>query len=276
VISIRVDNQLHYVDLNEVVSRLGNDSNQANKSLTLKDFVQKINLASIVPRVESYDVRSKFDKSYWCGICEEGDFFGNRSKLFVCKSRAKLDDGFPGAQLLLTKNSDLYNIDPERYVHLLKDNLLYLVLRGYEYVSSGICLATFRLDDKANTFTKVCSEKFDLPEELVLLNSQRPILGFRSCYGNFDVLIAVECTVFSVARPSPNKNLLWIHCFMKNKIFPIGGANTNVPGLYSLNPKIELYYQYYDGNFVGLFGLDEFHSRRGNDRIYKTWRYVLA
>jgi hypothetical protein len=282
MISVRVDCQIHYVDLNEVVSKVRSSSNETKQSLTLKDFVHKINLISIVPNIGSYHVRSKFEKRYWHAFCEVKNSNGHESYVIVCKSRAKLNDGLPAAQLVLTENSDLYNMDTEGFVHLLKDKLHYLGLQDYqasEYVrhfSHSICLAIFRLDDKANKFIKVCSEKFVLPREVVQLNPRRPILYREYCRSHFDGLIPIKSRVFSVFRPESYKNLLWIHCFMKNKILPIGGANTNVPGLYSLNQMTKLNYEYYDRYIIGIFGIDKFHFRRGNDRVYSTWKYVLV
>jgi hypothetical protein len=272
VIYRRVDDQVYYVDLNEVVSKVRINSKQSDRSLTLKDFVQKINLTSIVPNIESDSVQCKFEKSYWSAYCRVKNSDGHESEVFVCKSRAKMNDGLPAAQLLLRKNSDLYNLNPESFNHLLKDNLLYLFLRDCEC----ICLAIFKLDDKANAFIKVCSEKFDLPREVMQSNRRRSLPDIHSGLTGFVCLISIKSRVFSVYKQTNCKNLLWIHCFMGKRIRPIGGSNTNIPGLYSLNPKIELQYKYYDGNFVGLFGVDEIHFRRGNDRVYKRWRYVFV
>jgi hypothetical protein len=275
VISHQVDYQVHYVDLNEVVSRVRSIVNQDKKKLVLKDFVQTINLNPMPPQLVYFDVRSRFEKSYWCGCYSVKRPHTPPSKEIWCKPRANLNDMLPEAILMLSNNSDLYNTEPIQSKYLFKDNRLYLSLRA-DLMASSICLAIFRLDHQANTFIKVCSKQFELPKELV---PSKPPRKFIYIYYNFcelNHLITIKNRVFSVAQPGLIKNRLWIHCFMRNKILPIAGANTKVPGFYSLNSTIRLQFDYCDGNVVGLYGVDEIHLRRGNDRVYKTWRYVLV
>jgi hypothetical protein len=254
--------EVMYVDLDEVRASVRSKSNQTNISLVLKDYVRSIKLGPIQPKKGYVHPLSSFQKSHWTLVwagSHNDSFVG-----FVCKLKANLNDRRRYAKIEL-KLTDLYKTDWSYQSHLLKVNLLYLSLKEFQGSSRlSICLALFRLDEQANTFTKVCSERFIFPPELI---------NPTTC--NTELLCA-NCRVFSVAFGFGIKNFVWIHCFMRNKIVPIGGSNTRTPGLYSLSPMQSIHLSYYDGNCVGIFGVEKDHRMRGNDLVYKIFRYVLV
>jgi hypothetical protein len=261
--------QVDYVDLNEVVSRVRRNRKQSNKNLKLKDFVKKIRPALLLPGVIWSFLDSGFEKSYWYAFCIVKKK-GESVTAFVYKPRATIYDGLPAAIL---ETPALYN----NKQHVLEGNMLYLSLRAKTW-SSKIFLAIYRLDRSAKKFIEVCFQKFELPEQVVESNPRIPSYDVRIKHesGDSDALIAIKGRVFSLFRPHEFKNLLWIHCFMKKRILPIGGGNQMLKGLYSLNPMITLQYEYHDAKVVGIFGVNVIHLRRGNDRVYKTMRYVLV
>jgi hypothetical protein len=283
VISHRVRDILYYVDFDQVLSRVRNDSSKANQNLELKDFVQQIQLATILPNVEFVSTRSEFSKTYWNASCCVKRPDGKHLKVIVCKSRAILCDGLPETKLVLTNNQELYNMDWDYGSHLLKSKLLYLSLHrkrgkaGLDSMFDSICLATYRLDEDAKKFTKVYSEKFTVPRDLVALTLHRHSHSDLGINDTFNKLMVTNGRVFSVVQLESFKNCFWIHCFVRNKILPIAGAKTRVPGLYSIDPTIRLQYEYsHNGDVVGIFGVDLNHRTRSNDRVYNTWRYILV
>jgi hypothetical protein len=267
---------LHYVELDAVVSKVGTDPKQNSSDLELQDYVKIIELSSIA---QLYAVESDFQDIYWIGLCAL-DTVSDNNRIILCKPRKNLDDRLiPFTKLQVTKNPDLYNLKWFYCKHLLIGKTLYLSLSimgdDTNLMSHKLCLAIFRLDEQNNTFVKKVSELFVIPPQLPTMDPGcNEVLGIK----DFSIyeLMCIKHKVFSLSLVDSSDNSMWVHCFHRDKIVPISGASTKVPGFYQLNPMSCIQFEYYDGRVVGIFGAELDRSGNDKDRVYKTCKYVIV